>query len=264
LQLSFLAAVICCASCNRSLRYPSITFTETRAGEELLPMLAIVDLKQDKAGALAYVKGRQELYPTTSDSLNLNILEYLKGRYHNSLFKKLAPNVRDHPYNREESAFYKSSFLGFSYGIDTLAVNRLLGDSGLDKDGIVFKWVNYGMVDGQSYFALVGLQPGSKVLSINNADIAKVELERANPGIINQLMELITGKPYYSLTVSLKPSAAAKMNTAFTNDSCVIVRCNFENEALYYSATMQEIKDGMILDDRFPEPLVTLKLKFSS
>ncbi len=214
----------------------------------MLPALAVYDLQSDSENARKLIEQRNawETGPT-ANSITVNVEEYLRNGEKNSLFKKLSPNVNTRGWRGSKPLYIKSSFLGFSNAADTMKVNHMLNDSGLLLYGSHIAWGNCQDSQQRNTLGLAVIPPGAKQLQLTEADVEQVKTELENLHPLWNWFERLTGESLYSVTIHLTPGAVEKVQSAFPDDTALLIKCRFGSREIFCSTVSQQVVEGFTL-----------------
>jgi hypothetical protein len=246
-----LAAVLLLVSCNRHRLFetkPEITIYQTSQQPDILPALAVLDLQSDSENARKLIEKRNSLeMGIATDSITINIENYLLNGEKNSLFKLLSPNVNTRRWGKPKPLYIKSSFLGFSNPADTIAVNHMLNDSGLLLYGSHIAWANCKNNETENELGLAVIPPGAKQLRLSDKDVKQIRVVQERLNHSWKWFERLTGQARYSIIVTLQPDAIEKVESEFPDDSALLIQCRFNDKEVYCSTISEQIADGFTL-----------------
>lgn len=244
-----LASFLLLFSCNqRRLFYdkPEITIYQTSKQADFLPAFAVLDLQSDSQSTRQFIETSNWLKTgKASDSITLNLENYLQNGEKNSLFKKLTPNVNRRFVQGEPKPLYRnSSFLGFCAPCDTVAVNQMLNDSGLLLKGSHVTW---GKCDNdlvKNGLGLAVIPPGAKCMKLDAKDVEIVRVEQQPARHSWNWLERLAGRDQYCVTVLLHADVAERVRNAFDRDTAVMIKCKFGNKEVFCSTVPGQIAEG--------------------
>ncbi|MDB5281274.1 MAG: hypothetical protein JWO06_349 [Bacteroidota bacterium] len=244
-----LPVLACCTLKNKPASNINFEITETYQSEEMLPLLAEIDLLSDSLTAAAYVKTQKALVESTSDTVRIDIDKYLRSYQRSALFQRLEPNRSQ--YHNAHDPFNKSSMLGFSSNKDTSGVNGILAHSSLVDKYVVFQWVPYTYEGDESYSALVALKPSSHVITLQAENIKDIKVEQTGSSNFWKLVDKIRGKDEYALSMTFDNDSLGKIKALFPEDTSVLIRYRRKGKEVFCSSTSRRLIKGAVIGYQF-------------